>query len=98
MPQYEIRTSKRADAHQIDQLSRAFGRTAGQRSAAVEAIEVFDGRGCLQVAMRIGGTQRHARREGERSFAVAWYDAFGPRSSTHVGWVSEAGPPQPCAA
>ena len=98
MPQYEIRTSKRADAHQIDQLSRAFGRTAGQRSAAVETVEVFDGRGCLQVVMRIGGTQRHARREGERSFAVAWYDAFGARGSNHIGWVSETASPHRCAA
>ncbi len=99
MTRYEIRTSKRADAHQIDQLSRAFGRTAVQRSAAVEAVEVFDGRGCLQVAMWIDGTQRSARREGERSFALAWYDAFGTRGSNHIGWVTgSAAAPQRCAA
>lgn len=90
MRRYEIRTSKRADAHQIDQLSRAFERTAGQRAPEVAEIEVFQEGGCLWVAMRIRGTERDVRREGERSFEVAWYDAFGPRSSTHIGSFGDA--------
>ncbi len=89
MPRYEIRTSKLTDAHQIDQLSRAFERTADQRGPEVAEVEVFEERGCLQVAMRIRGTKRHARNEGERSFAVAWYDAFGLRSSPHIGAVGD---------
>ena len=85
MRTYEIRTSKRADADEIDQLRRAFARTATQYSASIDGVEVHADRGCISVEIRIWGSREDVRREGERAFAIAWYDAFGKRSSMHIG-------------
>ena len=85
VPRYEIRTSKKADAYELEQLRRAFARTAGQCSPAIDTVDVFAERQCLLVAMTIVGSDADVRRDGEQAFAVAWYDAFGRRSSTHVG-------------
>lgn len=85
VPRYEIRTSKRADSYELEQLRRAFARTAGQCSPTIDEVDVVADRGCIVVAMSIVGSDADVRREGEYAFGVAWYDAFGRRGSMHMG-------------
>lgn len=85
MRRYEIRTAKRATPQDVERLRRAFGRMLSQGAEDVRAVEVSTLRGCFRVAMEAVGSARQVRRDGEKLFADAWYDAFGPRSSAHIG-------------
>ena len=85
MRRYEIRTAKRATPEDLERLGRAFGRLLARGAEDVRAGEVSTLRGCVRVVLEMAGSARQVRRDGERLFANAWYDAFGPRSSTHIG-------------
>ncbi len=89
MHHYEIRTAKRATPQDVERLRRAFGRMLSRGAEDVRAVEVYTLRGCFRVGIEMVGTARQVRREGERLFLTAWYDAFGPRSSTHIGVLDE---------
>ena len=85
---FTIRTSKKAIPREIDQLRRAFDRSAAHGDGAT-AVEVSVDRGCFLVAIETSASERRAVRECEDLFAVAWYDAFGQRSSPHMLWSSD---------
>jgi hypothetical protein len=93
---YEIRTAKRATPEDLDRLGRAFGRLLSRGVEDIRAVEVSTLRGCVRVGLEMAGSARQVRRDGERLFADAWYDAFGPRSSAHIGVLD--GEPAPVAA
>lgn len=84
-----LRTSWVATPRGVDQLRRAFARTATDFSENVTGVEVSADRGCFLVAIETCALERRLVRECEELFAVAWYDAFGERSSPHVSWSSE---------
>ena len=86
---YEIRTAKRATPGDVERLRRAYGRMLSRGEDDVRMVEVSTMRGCFHVDMEVAGSPRHVRRVGERLFADAWYDAFGPRSNTHIGILDE---------
>ena len=92
---YEIRTAKRATPQDVERLRCAFGRMLSRGAEDVRAVEVSTMRGCFRIGMEMVGSARQVRREGERLFAMAWYDAFGPRSSTHIGVLDDE--PMPVA-
>jgi hypothetical protein len=86
---YEIRTAKRATPQDLERLRRAFGRMLSRGAQDVRAVEVSTMRGCFRVGMETVGSARQVRRDAEALFAEAWYDAFGPRSSTHIGVLDD---------
>ncbi len=89
MHHYEIRTAKRATPQDVERLRRAFGRMLCQGAVDVDRVKVSATRGCFRIDVRVAGSPRHAAREAERLFTVAWYDAFGQRSSTHIGFLDD---------
>ena len=89
MNRYEIETTKEADPEGTRLLRRAFARVAAQWAHVVDRIEVSGsggggGRGFV-IVMHVAGPRARVPLECERLFAAAWYDAFGPRGSTHIG-------------
>lgn len=98
MRRYEIRTAKRATPGDVERLRRAYGRILSRGVEDVSMVEVSTMRGCFHVDMELTGTARHVRRVGERLFSDAWYDAFGPRSNTHIGILDDETAPQALVA
>lgn len=85
MHRYEVRSAKDATPRDIDPLERAFARMVEGEGGVLSGVEVSIQEGHLIVRMDLGGSLRHAERNGEEAFALAWYDAFGVRGSTHMG-------------
>ena len=87
MRQYVIRSSKPATMGDALLLTRAFARKAGAWSHAVGAVRVaFDSAG-FRISMEMTGEPSDC----EDLFALAWYDAFGDRGTTHAGWLLDDG-------
>jgi hypothetical protein len=86
---YEIDTCRRADPQDLRLLECAFGRVAAEWSDRVRRAVVSGPSGYVFVAMDFIGPPEDARRECERLYAIAWYDAFGVEGSTHVGRLVE---------
>ena len=89
MHRYQITTSKRADPPGTDSLQRAFARAAIDWAHVVTGVDVSVSDGGFVIGMDVVGSPARARTECERLFAAAWYDAFGSRGNTHVGWLTE---------
>ena len=88
MHRYQITTSKRADPPGTDVLQRAFARAAVNWTHVVTGVDVSVAAGGFVIGMDVVGPPARAPSECERLFATAWYDAFGPRGNTHVGWLT----------
>ena len=93
MNRYEIETTKKADPEGTRLLRRAFARVAGNWAHMVDRIEVSGsgggGGGGFVIVMHVAGPPARVQVECERLFAAAWYDAFGPRGSTHIGSLAQ---------
>lgn len=55
----------------------------------MKAVVVPGASGSVVVVMDFIGSPDDARRDCERLYAIAWYDAFGVQGSTHVGRLVE---------
>ena len=91
MRRYVIRTSKRANPTDVVRLRRAFERQPGAWHDFTDDVEVSIDQGGFRIDMEM----RAGARDCECRFAMAWYDAFGSRGSTHVGRIAQESAPDP---